>query len=225
MSSIDDLDRFAESLREKGETGLRLRAVETARQFKRSWLEMARVILEVRNRRSYESWGYPDVYAYCLEELRIKRPTVEKLVLSYSTISEHAPKVLNYDGVAQPIPSVDSVDYLAKALRERDTEEDGSGLPSEDVIAELKQAIFEEGAPVQSLRKRFDPIIHPKSEAEIERDAIKKALGALRRLEATLLDVTLEMELFEESRSLFERLHRALEQADEDAKEARELAS
>lgn len=218
MSSIDDLDRFAESLREKGETGLRLRAVETARQFKRSWLEMARVILEVRNRRSYESWGFRDVYAYCYEELRIKRPTVEKLILSYSTISEHAPKVLNYDGIAQQIPSVDSVDYLAKALREREDEDDDSPLPSEDVIAELKQAIFEEGAPVQSLRKRFDPIINPKSEADLEREAIKKALGALRRLEATLLDVTLEMELFEESQALFERLHRALEEAEGEIK-------
>lgn len=218
MSSIDDLDRFAESLREKGETGLRLRAVETARQFKRSWLEMARVILEVRNRRSYESWGFRDVYAYCYEELRIKRPTVEKLILSYSTISEHAPKVLNYDGIAQQIPSVDSVDYLAKALREREDEDDDSPLPSEDVIAELKQAIFEEGAPVQSLRKRFDPIINPKSEADLEREAIKKALAALRRLEATLLDVTLEMELFEESQALFERLHRALEEAEGEIK-------
>lgn len=218
MSSIDELDRFAESLREKGETGLRLRAVETARQFKRSWLEMARVILEVRNRRTYESWGYRDIYAYCLEELRIKRPTVEKLVLSYSTISEHAPKVLNYDGIAQQIPSVDSVDYLAKALRERDDDEDASSLPSEEVIAELKQAIFEEGAPVQSLRKRFDPIIHPKSEDDLERETIKKALAALRRLEATLLDVTLEMEIFEESQALFERLQRALDEALEEKK-------
>lgn|SRR5690554_4915407 len=224
MSSIDELDRFAESLREKGETGLRLRAVETARQFKRSWIEMARVILEIRNRQSYEAWGYSDVYAYCFQELRLKRPTVEKLMLSYSTIREHAPKVLNYDGIAQPIPSVDSVDYLAKALREHERDDEDARLPSEDVIAELKQAIFEEGAPVQSLRKRFDPILHPKSDAVLEGEAIKKALAALRRLETTLLDISLDDDLHEESQALFERLHRALQDAQEAIEEKR-LAS
>ena len=41
MTAIDELDRFAEMLKDKGETGLRLHAVERARNFKRSWLEMA----------------------------------------------------------------------------------------------------------------------------------------------------------------------------------------
>jgi hypothetical protein len=208
-NAATDLDRFAEMLKDKGETGLRLHAVERARSFKRSWLEMARALVEVRKRRAYEGWGYADFFAYCQEELRIKRATVEKLTLSYSTLAEHAPRVLDYDGVAQAIPTFDSVDYLAKALRGMD--EDESEPPPRQVIDELKQAVFEEGAPVTALRKRFDPVIHPKSESAQRYEAAQRVRSAVRRLSAVLSEVELDDELVAEARETLERLEEALE--------------
>jgi hypothetical protein len=209
MTAVDELDRFAEMLKDKGETGLRLHAVERARNFKRSWLEMARALVEIRKRRAFEGWGYGDFFVYCQEELRLKRATVEKLTLSYSTLAEHAPRVLDYDGVAQPIPTFDSVDYLAKALRGVDDDE--SEPPHPDVIDELKQAVFEEGAPVTALRKRFDPIIHPKSEATLHYEAAQRTRSAVRRLSGMLADVELDTSLVAEVREALERLEEALE--------------
>lgn len=209
MTAIDELDRFAEMLKDKGETGLRLHAVERARNFKRSWLEMARALVEIRKRRAYEGWGYADFFVYCQEELRLKRATVEKLTVSYSTLAEHAPRVLDYDGVAQPIPTFDSVDYLAKALR--GAEDDESEPPPPEVIEELKQAVFEEVAPVTQLRKRFDPIIHPKSEATQRYEAAQRVKSAVRRLSGLLGEVDLDAALVDEARAMLERLEEALE--------------
>ncbi len=181
MTAIDELDRFAEMLKHKGETGLRLHAVERARNFKRSWLEMARALVEIRKRRAYESWGYADFFVYCQEELRLKRATVEKLTVSYSTLAEHAPRVLDYDGVAQPIPTFDSVDYLAKALR--GAEDDESEPPPPEVIEELKQAVFE----------------------------AQRVKSAVRRLSGLLGEVDLDAALVDEARAMLERLEEALE--------------
>jgi hypothetical protein len=211
MTAVNELDRFAEMLKDKGETGLRLHAVERARNFKRSWLEMARALVEIRRRRAYEGWGYGDFFVYCQDELRIKRATVEKLTLSYSTLAEHAPRVLDYDGVAQAIPTFDSVDYLAKALRGMD--EDQSEPPPVEVIDELKQAVFEEGAPVTALRKRFDPVIHPKSEATQKYEAAQRTRSAVRRLSAMLSEADLDDELVAEARETLEKLEEALELA------------
>lgn len=209
MTAVDELDRFAEMLKDKGETGLRLHAVERARHFKRTWLEMARALVEVRKRRAYEGWGYADFYVYCHEELRIKRPTVDKLTLSYSTLAEHAPRVLDHDGVAQPIPTFDSVDYLAKALRGAD--EDESEPPPPEVIDELKQAVFEEGAPVTQLRKRFDPIIHPKSDETLRYEAAQRARSAVRRLSGMLSEVPVDEAIVDDVRGALEKLEEALE--------------
>src|SRR5690606_12007174 len=162
MSSHDELDQLAADLKRRGEDGLRLRAVERARSFKRSWVEMGEVLVRVRTSQQYLDWGFQDFCAYCLAELRIKRVTVEKLTLSYQTLEQHAPTVLQYDGVAQQLPQVDSVDYFARALREPDN--DGSARRDElapEVLDELRHAVFEEGAPVNALRRRFDPILKP----------------------------------------------------------------
>ena len=211
MTTVDELDRFAEMLKDKGETGLRLHAVERARSFKRSWLEMARALVEIQRRRAFEGWGYADFFVYCQEELRIKRATAEKLTLSFSTLAEHAPRVLHYDGVAQQIPAFDSVDYLARALR--GSNDDSSEPPPPEVIDELKQAVFEEGAPVTQLRKRFDPVIHPKDDATLEYEAAQRTRSAVRRLSGMLADVTLDPELVSDVREALEKLEEALEQS------------
>ncbi len=163
--------------------------VQLARVFKRSWVEMAEALNQVKSSRIYEEWGYDDVYLYCSNELQLKKSTVEKLTGSYQALTEHAPNVLSRDGIAQQIPTCDSVDYFAKALR-GDAANDARGGapdgPDDEVIAELHHAVFEEQTPVAALRRRFNPILHPKPEGAEKLENLEKTRNGTRRLQKLL---------------------------------------
>jgi hypothetical protein len=192
MTSHDKLDRLASDMKQRGEEGLRLRAVERARNFKRTWVEMAEVLVKVRARQSYLDWGFEDFYDYCGAELQLKRATVDKLTGSYVALERHAPAVLQHDGLAQNVPTCDAVDYFAKALRGDAANDGESERPSElpaEVVDELRHAVFEENAPVAALRRRFDPILKPTSDEERRVDVLKKVSSTARKLAEQVIEV------------------------------------
>jgi hypothetical protein len=142
---------------------------------------MAAGLIQVRRRGSFHEWGYSDFHDYCDRELQLKRATVDKLTGSYATLVEHAPAVLQRDGVAQPIPAYDAVDYFARALRKEGPANDG-----DDAVAELRTAVFDDLKPVAQLRKQFDPNVHPRPPDAEEREKLEKTRSAARRLHGCL---------------------------------------
>ncbi len=181
MATHEKLGNLADRLEAEGGDPLRVKVLRSARAFKRSWVEMAEALVLVRNREAYVKWGYDDFYNYCALELQIKRGTADKLTGSYVALKRHAPSVLKRDGLSDTIPTCDAVDYFAKALR-GGTADEPQERP-DDAIVELRNAVFEEGAPVSELRKRFNPIFHPKPEHEAQLDLIRRTMTAARRLE------------------------------------------
>ncbi len=182
------LEQRAHRLAEQGADPLRLEVLSCARQFKRSWVDMARALTKVHQRRAYVKWGYPDLYAYCAEELLIKKATVDKLTGSYFALERHAPKLLEADGIQQPIPSHDSVDYFARALGERGSRPPKTP-PAVEVLDELKRAVFENAQPLSALRQQFDPVLYAKSDQEKQQALLAKARAEVRRLLALLPDL------------------------------------
>jgi len=57
------------------------------------------------------------------------------------------------------------------------------------VVDELRAAVFEEGAPVTELRKRFNPVFHPKPEGAEQIDTIRRAMATARRLEKMVEEI------------------------------------
>lgn len=183
MSADERLDQRAEALASEGADPVRVELLRRARNFKRSWVEMAEALLELRVTRGYEAWGYKDLYAYCAEELLIKKRTVDKLTGSYDTLQRHAPEVLSNDFDQRRLPSFDAVDYFAKAVDR--VSEPGSGPlddPAETVVEDLKQAVFEEQKPVTALRRQFNGVIFTKSNDENALAIMEKANAAAERL-------------------------------------------
>lgn len=193
----------------------RMQVVSRARVFKRSWVDMAEALSTVRSRRLFERWGYQSLPDYALEELNIKRATCDKLTVSYHALSEHAPHVLSWDGVAQEMPEMDAVEYFARAVdpRPRRGSEEAPPPPSDEVVDQLKQAIFEDRASPPSLRRRFNPVLNPKDEGDERRDLLSKVRANARRLEelVTALD-GLSEERVEEVTSCLEELRKELDQ-------------
>ncbi len=203
------IDALAELLERTGGDAERLEVVRRTQRFKRSWIELAETLQRIRSTRAFTRWGFDDFYTYCSEELTLKRPTVDKLVLSFNTIQSHAPEVLEWDGVARVIPSYEAVDYFSRAVGKAMPEDDDvdPGPPPEgedeaprprrrrgegefpEVLQEVKQAVFDEGQPVTELRKRFDQVLFPRPKGAEKLDVIRKASAAARALAELLPDI------------------------------------
>jgi hypothetical protein len=190
MATHQKLGDLAEELEAQGADELRVHVVRRARDFKRSWVMMAEALVEVRNHESYLDWGYSDFYSYCSLELQLKQATADKLTGSYVALKRHAPSVLKRDGLNERIPTCDAVDYFAKALQ-KGPSNDAEDEPavSQEVVDELRHAVFEEGAPVSDLRKRFNPVLRPRPEGAEALDTIRKTTATVRRLERSIEEI------------------------------------
>jgi hypothetical protein len=198
-----------------GADPLRVEALECARQFKRSWVQMAAVLSRVKQQRAHEAWGYGDLYAYCAQELHIKRATVDKLTGSYGALEQHAPALIRSDGANQPLPSLDAVDYFAKAVAPPETSSQRAMTPSpraQEVVERLRRAVFEEMQPVASLKREFEPVLHPKSDDQQALERLQRARAEARRLAGLLPELEgVSMRRVSEVRSALQALEADLE--------------
>ncbi|MCH9686896.1 MAG: hypothetical protein K0V04_36010, partial [Deltaproteobacteria bacterium] len=183
-------------LEDTGADPNRLEALRCTQRFKRSWVDLAQTLVTLRRSSAYEAWGFEDFYVYCTQELFLKRPTVDKLTMSYSTLQRLAPNVLKWDGVEKEIPSYQAVDYFGKAMGQSNRGAKAANdtrpvppPPPREVIKELRHAVFDEGQSVAELRRRFDPVLKPKPAGAEQLEIIAKALAAARKLAEILPDV------------------------------------
>lgn len=196
--ATEKIDALLARLEQSGADPQRLAALRSTQRFKRSWVELAEVLVGIRRDSTYEGWGHEDFYGYCAQELFLKRGTVDKLTVSFSTLQRLAPSVLKWDGVEREIPSLQAVDYFSRAMGTASTPADDRAAndaaaapapPPREVIKELRHAVFDEGQSVAELRRRFDPILHPKPAGAEQLETIAKAITAARRLAELLPDV------------------------------------
>lgn len=192
----EKIEALLRRLERSGAEPERLDALRCAQQFKRSWIELAGKLVEIRRERSYEAWGYDDFHRYCAEELHLRRATVDKLTVSFNTLERVAPQVLAWDGVAKTIPSYEAIDYLGKAMRLPPDRDDESAprkreepAPPREVIKELRTAVFDEGQTVGELRKRFDPVLWPKPKGAEALELVQRASGLAKKLVEAIADI------------------------------------
>ncbi len=156
----------------------RYEVLEAARRFKRSWVEMGEKLHEVRQRKLYQQWGYQEFEEYCSQELRIKPATALKLTASYYFLKQDQPAMLRRDGVTQPVPDVEVVDFLRR-LQEKQS------LPPEE-MSRIKEMAFQQLATPGHLRQQLRQIEPPvqKPRAEVLRSLLDQARRLADRLAA-----------------------------------------
>ena len=90
--------------------------LSAAKRFKSTWVELGKLLVQVRDEAKYEEWGYPSFEAYCSKELHIRKATAEKLVRSFSFLARHEPQVREADEeVVRAAPAFEVVEVLADA--------------------------------------------------------------------------------------------------------------
>jgi hypothetical protein len=98
---------------------------------------------------------------------------------------------LKRDGVSREVPSLEVVDYFSRAFGSADDDEAGRRRldAPRGVLEELRSAVFEEGRSLGELRKRFDPVLRPKS-VEVEQGDSARRLKAQAERFAQSLEST-----------------------------------
>lgn len=195
VQATEKIDQLLRRLEKSGADPRRLEMLRSTQRFKRSWVELAEQLVTLRRDKAYAEWGYDDFHRYCAEELHLRKSTVDKLTISFSTLKRLAPQVLKWDGVEKEIPSYQAVDYFGKAVEAANkpptpvAKDHSEPAKPREVLKELRQAVFDEGQSVAELKRRFDPILRPKPQGTEELEVIQKALAAVRKLADLLPEV------------------------------------
>ncbi len=170
---------------EHGDDPQRVEVLGLAGRFKRSWVELGEALHRVREEGSWEPWGFGSFVDYCRKELHIRKATADKLTASFGYLTQHAPEVLERDGVYEPIPQPDTVHALARA---RESEQ----VPDPLFEAIQADALISDLSPA-SLARRFKEAVADGGEEQGAEDEspkqVNRAVTLARRLADLLADL------------------------------------
>ncbi|CAN5498966.1 hypothetical protein BH11MYX1_BH11MYX1_30840 [soil metagenome] len=162
---------------------MRAETLQKARQFKRTWLELAQALARVQAGGSWENWGFSDFDAYCRKELHLRANTVAKLLGSYRFLETSAPSVIERareDPFEAPIPSVKAVEFVQRAT--------DRGAADAETLETMKRVAFEEGVDAPLLARRFKDVAFPESDREKAEKLRANISGTARRLSSLVAE-------------------------------------
>lgn len=155
----------------------RYQVLAIAKRFKSSWVELGEQLIQVNSRGLFRQWGYDSFEDYCAREVRIRKPTAQKLTQAYHYLEKEEPELLARHTELKPLPDFRSVDLLRQAKEER--------AFSEEEYADLRRAVVEEDRSHPTVLKRFKEVAE-KEEAPDPVQLLKSGLAAARRLETVI---------------------------------------
>jgi hypothetical protein len=155
----------------------RRRVLEGARRFKAAWVELGRLLVEVRRDELWKEWGHPSFERYCSKELFIRPATAEKLTLSYGFLERHEPELAHARGEPNA-PPFEVVEVLSRA--------ETAGRLSQAGWRELRDEVLERPPTAAGMAKvlsdRFGPPPPPPAPRKAER--LQRIAALARRLAA-----------------------------------------
>ena len=170
---------------------LRYHILESAKNFKCSWIELGRSLYSVYKDKMYKEWGYVNFDVYVSREIGIRKQTALKLLKSYYFLEKEEPQYLKADyaqnNKAAQIPSYESVDILRQAKNKKALDEDD--------YKNLRNEIFEKGRDAQELKKNLGVMIRSRQELEPQEAQEKRKMATLRRLLGQLRMLKQEVEV------------------------------
>ncbi len=145
MSNVDAA--ISMKAREVPQGSLRHTVLLSAKRFKSTWVELGKLLVQVRDQALFEEWGYPSFELYCSKELHIRKATAEKLTRSFSFLAKHEPKAVASDDIVETAPAFEVVDVLAGAEQR--------GQLNAQEYRSIRDSIWEPQKPVSELKREF----------------------------------------------------------------------
>jgi hypothetical protein len=169
------VSRLQERIDALPEGSFRRKVLETARRFKSSWVELGRLLSQVRREESWREWGYDGFEGYCSKELFLTRATAEKLTVSYGFLERREPEMVRAREVREA-PPFEVIEVLSRA--------EAAGRFDDAAWAEMREGVLEGGADraevARRLNERFGPSPKPAPVEPAER--LARLAAAANRL-------------------------------------------
>lgn len=169
---------------------LRYRVLQSAIDFKRSWIDLAEHLSEALKNGGYKQWGYRTFDAYVQHELHLKRDTAMKLTRSFDFLAAHEQPLLDAaredrgGAGPAPLPAYQALDVLAEAranpnLSEQDYREIRDQVFGEDLSpGQVKKLVRERSPEPLKAQREDDP-----------GERVRKCLQLAERLYGLLLEI------------------------------------
>ena len=170
---------------------LRYRILESAKNFKTSWIQLGQALYTVWKDKLFKEWGYVKFETYAAKEIGIRKTTAMKLLKSYYFLEKEEPDYLTPDFAqnqdAALLPGYEAINALRLA-------KDNKKIGPQD-YRHLKNEIFEKGKDVREFRQDLMDLIREKQELVPEEAWKKKRLSTVKRLLGTLKSLKKEAQV------------------------------
>lgn len=170
----------------------RYRVLESAKDFKNSWIDLGQYLCSVHKDRMFKEWGYLTFEAYCSKEVGVRQSTALKLLKSYSFLEHEAPaylkEVASEYRKPNSIPSYESVN----ALRLAKTSE---RVPDSD-YKKLKEDVLDNAREEAEVKKKIRYILQanpPKTSETVTQDPEKRRQAILKKVLSQLRVAKMEL--------------------------------
>jgi hypothetical protein len=181
-----------------------------ARSFKTSWIELGEALTRVKRSGRWKQWGYESFEGYGAGELFLKPQTLDKLTGSFTFLQRRAPSVLSRDGVREPIPSYQAVDFLRRAEASEDA--------PRDAVAEVRRRVIEDAAPASAVTRAYRDVVFPIDEAARRKRDTAGVRAVAKRLRELLAETrAVPNKVASEVTGALDRLLAAIGEGDEAA--------
>jgi len=169
----------------------RYHVLESAKNFKTSWVDLGQALYAVWKDKLYKEWGYATLDTFTIKEIGIRKQTAMKLLKSYYFLEKEEPQYLKEDFVqAQDtamIPGYETIDVLRMAKNKK-------MLDGQD-YASLKKEIFEKGKDAREVKRDLTSLIRQRQELDPEEAYQKRRLATAKRFLSTLKSLKQELEI------------------------------
>jgi hypothetical protein len=163
-------------------SSIRRKVLEGARRFKSSWVELGRLLSQVKREALWREWGHPSFDAYVTKELFIRKQTAEKLTMSFGFLERHEPELAGLPPAAgrdhgRPAPPFEVIDVLSRA--------EAAGRLDADRWTDLREEALEAPSAAvlnRQLAERLGPT-SPRPPTE-EGERLRRLAGLARRIAA-----------------------------------------
>ncbi len=185
------LRNIEEKMQGLDERSLRYHILESAKNFKTSWVALGRALYSVWKDKLYKEWGYASFDNYTSREIGIRKQTALKLLKSYYFLEKEEPAYLRpdyaKDSDAASVPGYESIDLLRLAKNKKE-------LDSND-YSDLRKAVFEKGKDSRQVRRELTAIIRQREKLDPEQAYQKRRLSTVKRFLSTLKSLQKEIEV------------------------------
>lgn len=186
--SISSLEEKMQGL---DENSLRRRILESARNFKTSWLELGQALYSVWKDKLYKEWGFASFESYTSREIGIRKQTALKLLRSYYFLEKEEPAYLKEDyaggATLASVPTYETINVLRLAKNKKALDEDDYN--------NLKKEVFEKGKDCREVRRDLTALIKQREELQPEEAYRKRRVATVKRFLSTLKALKKEIEI------------------------------